>query len=154
LRVAQGACAQGMCQGQMFVKTQFNDVEFLFDGIAAEASRKNDLQVTKTGAINRGVAFGIENTLFRESGNRVRLSFYQRPESGYTIFQQNVASTPRLVDAIEVAVDLFRNVNVSITGKESVVSGKLQARPVRGRLGQSQELFVGAGAWEGGGEKR
>ncbi len=59
-----------------------------------------------------------------------------------------------MVDAIEVAVDLFRNVNISITGRESVVSGKLQARPVRGRLGQSQELFVGAGTLEEVREKR
>jgi hypothetical protein len=157
LRVAPKACDEGMCPGQMFVKVQFNDIEFLFDGIAAEASRKNDLQVTETGAINRSMAFGIENTLFRESGNRVRLLFYRRTEpfanSPRNIWQ-NVAQPSRMVDAIEVTVELFRNVNLSIAGKERVVSGKVQARPVRGRLGQSQELFVGAGTLEEVREKR
>jgi len=147
LRVNPERCRRD-CSTAVFWRVEWNGVAFLFDGIAPEATRKSDIEVKKEGELRRTVSFGIENTLFRESGNVLRVSFYARRPfgSGVRLYEQfSAKETPELVDVFETPLEVLRTVSAPITGKQMVMAGRIHGTAIQGRLGRSKELFIGAG---------
>jgi hypothetical protein len=146
LRLDKTACGRD-CSGAVFWRVEWNGVTFFFDGIPPDATRNGDIAVSRDGSFARGIAFGIENTLFRDGANTLQVTLYTRRPlgGGFRPFEQLSSTEPKPLDAIESGLEVLRKVSLPVKGRGQQVSGELHVKPIAGALGRNRELFIGAG---------
>ena len=79
LMLASGYCKKiGRCPDTLIADVEWNGIRLVFDGIEPWVSRERNLAVTEEGQVRGELLVGIENNLFGEGPNSLKVSFYSR----------------------------------------------------------------------------
>lgn len=136
------------CPGAMFADVEWNGVRLLFDGVEAAQRPERDLIVSEDGTVRNDLIFALENGLFGEGDNSLRVRFFSRGRKASFAKQSMAMATPAPVDVLDGSVRVRDGRPVepmSLRSQRQLLTSHLEARVFPASPGRVFEVRAASG---------